>query len=1091
MPIVSFRRYLTRAFPGSAPLLLVVLVAFPPSAVGVAQLAAPSHLRCESMETPLGLDTARPHFSWQLVDGRQGAKQTAYEIQVATRPELLASGKADAWDSGRVQSEQSVAVPYGGPELKPEQRYYWRVTAWDKDGAAYPASAVTWWETGLMDVGWQAQWIGYELPEHRAIRESGAAWITNPKQENFHATDDTHHDFRFHFKLSKPVKAAHLYVTGQDTAAAWVNGKQVLAAEPLPPYKQTPWKKYVVRDVTSDVQTGRNVLAVEAVLYSRGDESDTNSQAPMSACLYIERQNGTAEVLVSSTNWKAQLNATGNWQSAQFDDASWPAAVPADVDARPWPTGPVAMLRRAFQTRDGIHSARLYATALGAYRFWINGWQVGDQVLAPGWTDFRERVAYQEYDVTNAVTEGKNAIGAYLAPGWYTTPLEWAQQPYNYGNTPPALKAELRIEYKDGSVEWVNTDQSWRADVSPIEKAEIYDGESYDARREQPGWNTAQFDSVKWEPAQAVHPKEPKIVAEDYAPIRVEREVHAKSVTEPKPGVYVLDFGQNMAAIPVLRVEGNSGATIRMRFAEVLNPDGTIYTENLRTARATDTFTLTGKGVEEYAPEFTFHGFRYVEITGLATKPSTDIVTARVIHTAAPMTAELETGSPMINQLWSMILWGQRSNFVGVPTDCPQRDERLGWSGDAEVFWRTASYNMNLTQFSKKYAADLHGTQNGTPMFGIYAPGTSKPNAGHSAGWSDAGVIVPWTSWLQSGDTQIIDQNWDAMTKYLAAIAQKNPDYLWKNDAGIGFGDWLSPEASTKPVLIQTAYWAYDVMLMREMAHATGRAADEQKYAELFGKIQAAFAKEFVRPDGSIPGAASGTIPDTQTGYVLALHMDLVPDALRAKAAERLVEKIQANNWKLGTGFLGTPYLLAVLTDTGHADVAYRLLLNTAYPSWGYLVEHGATTMWERWNGDQMRGDPSMNSYNHYAYGAVADWIYRYAAGVDAQVTDAGFHTIYLHPHFDAQLGSLRFTYESPYGEIRSAWTVNGGETRWQVRIPANARAELPQNETAAANWLLDGQPLTKSDRLHAMTDEGGAAVYELAAGTYSFVIRP
>ena len=503
----------------------------------------------------------------------------------------------------------------------------------------------------------------------------------------------------------------------------------------------------------------------------------------------------------------------------------------------------------------------------------------------------------------------------------------------------------------------------------------------------------------------------------------------------------------------------------------------------------------------KYQPEFTFHGFRYVEITGLAAKPSADIVTARVIYTAAPLTAKLQTGSAMINQLWSNILWGQRSNFVGVPTDCPQRDERLGWAGDAEVFWRAASYNMDLTQFSKKYAADLRGTQAGTPMYGIYAPGTSTENSGHSAGWSDAGVIVPWTSWLQSGDPRIIEQNWDAMTKYVAAIEKDNPSYLWKNNAGIGFGDWLSPTAQTNALLVQTAYWAYDATLMQEMAHATGRTADEQKYAEMFGKIRAAFAKEFVQRDGLIPGADTGpsqfgrifepgkaTTPDTQTGYVLALYMNLVPDALRAKAAERLVEKVKANNWRLGTGFLGTPYLLAVLADTGHEDVAYRLLLQTAYPSWGYLVEHGASTMWERWNGDQMRGDPSMNSYNHYAYGAVADWIYRYGAGVDARATDAGFHTIYLHPNFDAQLKSLSFAYASPYGEIRSAWTMSGNEARWSVTVPANARAELPLSHPA--NWLLDGQPLAKSGRVHAKTDDGGDAVYELAAGTYSFTVR-
>jgi len=388
-------------------------------------------------------------------------------------------------------------------------------------------------------------------------------------------------------------------------------------------------------------------------------------------------------------------------------------------------------------------------------------------------------------------------------------------------------------------------------------------------------------------------------------------------------------------------------------------------------------------------------------------------------------------------------------------------------------------------------------------MYGIYAPGTSIPNAGFGAGWSDAGVIVPWTSWLQSGDTRIIEQNWDAMTRYLTSIEEKNPDALWKVGAGIPFGDWLSPEGKTKADLIQTAYWGYDVTLMKQMAHALGRSAEEQKYADLFHKIQTAFAAAYVRDDGYIAGADNtpsqfGRIftakpvagGDTQTGYVLALYMNLVPTQLRQAAAERLVKKIEANGWKLGTGFLGTPYLLAALVDTGHADVAYRLLLNTEYPSWGYLVDHGATTMWERWNGDQMRGDPSMNSYNHYAYGAVADWIYRYAAGVDATSTDAGFHTIYLHPNFSARLGSLDFSYTSPYGEIHSAWNKNGTSTEWRLVIPPNATAEMPAASMGDAQVTLDGRPLGSSPKVRQIAGAEGGQVYQLAAGSYTFNIK-
>jgi alpha-L-rhamnosidase len=769
----------------------------------------------------------------------------------------------------------------------------------------------------------------------------------------------------------------------------------------------------------------------------------------------------------------------------------------------PWQTGPVKLLRHSFAISKPVTSARLYVTALGAYRFQINGARVGDQVLSPGWDDFRSHVPYQAYDVTQQLKTGQNAMAAWLAPGWYTTPLMWFRQGYNYGDTPPALKAQLRIEHADGSIEWIVTDESWRADISPISQAEIYDGENYDATKEQPGWDTATFSDAHWKPVDLVKPLEPEIVPQSFQPIRPQQTFTAAVITNPKPGVYIYDFQQNMAGVPRLQVRGPAGTDVQLRFGEVLNPDGSLYVDNLRTAKATDHYILSGNGLEEFQPDFTFHGFRYVEVSGLPAKPDLTTVKAVAVYTDAPITVQLHSGSPMINQLWSNILWGQRSNFVGVPTDCPQRDERLGWTADAQVFWRTASYNMDLTEFSKKFARDMRATQASTPMYGIFAPGTSTPNPGFGAGWSDAGVIIPWTAWLQSGDTRVLKQNWEAMEKYLSAIQEANPDYLWKKAYGIPFGDWLSPEGPTLEPLVASAYWAYDVTLMKQMAHALGRTEDEAKYDALFSRIRTAFNNEFVHPDGFIAGADNGPSPfgqinnpeakakggDTQTGYVLALNMHLLPDSLRDAASNKLVAKIEANGGRLATGFLGTPYLLAVLVDTGHSDVAYRLLLNTEYPSWGYLIGHGATTMWERWNGDQMRGDPSMNSYNHYAYGAVADWIYRYAAGIDALPSDAGFHTIYLHPNFDARLGSLDFRYQSSYGEIRSSWKMNGAAVTWLIKIPANTTGRLPLAATQRGKFKLDGKALANNKKVSLVSSADGSSAYELPAGTYSFRI--
>ena len=1077
-----------------------------------AQSNKPVMLECESLITPLGMDAKKPVLSWRLRDTSAGAQQTAYEIQVASSSALLAAGKPDLWDSKRVESEDSIGAGYGGPALTPSKRYFWRVLVWGRDGKPYPPSDVSWWETGLLQQeNWKAKWIGYEEPELKHIRESGAQWITNSDTEAPKAADKAAHDFRFNFAVAMPVRRASLYVTGQDSASAWINGKQVLEAEPLPPWKQMPWKTYTIRDISENVKSGRNVLAVEIIRYA-DRRAANSSQTPMSAVVYLEAEDGSVGLFqTGKQGWRASLNASGNWQAVGFDDSSWKEAIryvppassfeSAEI-GNPWPTGAVKALRRGFEVAKPIASARVYATALGAYKLWTNGRGAGNEILAPGWTDFRDRVVYQTYDVTADVKEGKNAIAAMLAPGWYSTPLQWFRQGYNYGQTPPVLRAQLRIEYRDGSIDTIVTDEQWKADISPILSAEIYDGETYDARKAQANWDKATFDDKQWKAAEVIQPHEPEIVWQYFQPIREEKILDAREVKSPAAGVYIYDFGQNLSGFARIRADGPAGTDVKLRFAEVLNPDGTLYVENLRTAKATDHFILAGKGGEEYQPTFTFHGFRYVEVSGLKGKPQVNDVKAVVFHTDAPFTATLKTGNPMINQLWSNILWGQRSNFIGVPTDCPQRDERLGWTADAQVFWRTATYNMDLTAFSRKFGADLRGTQVGTDMYGIFAPGTSSPNPGYGTGWSDAGVIIPWTSWMQTGDKKIIEENWEGMGKYLAAIQAANTDYLWKKNYGIPFADWLAPEGVTPVDLIATAYWAYDVTLMTQMAHALGKTADEQKYRELFEKIKAAFNAAYVRPDGFVGGVppppvfASGTATklsdkpvETQTGYVLALHMNLLPDSLRSVAAKRLLDRLEANHWRLGTGFLGTPYLLSALTDTGRADVAYRLLLNTEYPSWGYLVEHGATTMWERWNGDQMRGDPSMNSYNHYAYGAVADWIYRYAAGIDTVATDPGFHTILLHPNFDKRLGNLEFSYESSYGTIRSAWSMTGNKATWNLTIPANATGHLPLRQEKAASYKLDGQVLAQSRRVRALAKDGNAPEYELPAGNYQFEV--
>ena len=1111
--------------------VLVVWMAAAAMAMGQ---AGPSGLQVDNLTRPLGIDDLTPRFSWHLNDPARGALQTAWRVLVATRPELLADGKADVWDSGKVASSQSLNVKYAGPGLNASTRYFWRTELWGASGEEYPASAPQWWETGLLNQGaWRGDWIGWETPEEAAVRKAPAKWIANPDVHPGTAKKNGEQIFAYrrNFSIERPVQRAILFVAGEDTVSAWVNGEHVMTAAPYPAYHQMPWEKFVRADVTGQVAQGRNTIAIRCIHYiGKYGEKKRKDAPPMIATLLLFYADGTTASEESDGSWKASIlrptqrdvsmgppvsvpnedkeptaGPPEGWQKKAFNDSGWKNALtwvqkkgPEETPVlNPWIPDSVKELRKTFNTAQGIRSARLYATALGTYEFFLNDSPLNAEHMtwfAPGWTDYRERVLYQTYDVTQLVKNGTNVVSALLAPGWYSTPLQWLQQPNNYGDTPPALRAQLRIEHEDGTVEWVATDATWQANTSYILHSELYDGETQDLRRK-----TSPVDSTNWKQAEVIHPRETSIEAQSFEPIRVDRILTMPKMTEPKPGVYIYDFGQNMAGVERLSLSGPAGTDVRVRTGEVLNSDGTLYTENLRTAKSTDHFILSGQGIETLFPYFTFHGFRYLEVTGVKSAPDPEYVVALVLHTDFPFTAELKTGDAMVNKLWTSVLWGQRSNFVGLPTDCPQRDERLGWSADAQVFWRAASYNADLASFTRKFAADERGTQVGTPYYGIIAPGTAREAPGVAAAWSDAGVIIPWTSWLQTGDTSVINENWQAMRKYVDAIDARNPDGIWHNDSGIPFGDWLSLEGPTQEDLVATAYWAYDVNMMRQMAHATGRVEEEQRYAELETKIRGAFEKKYLKAGAYIKGADYSPSPfqdvagnnlrakggDTQTSYVLALHMNLLPEDLRVAAGDRLVKKIELNHGLLGTGFVGTPYLLEELTKTGHAKLAYNLLLNTGLPSWGYVIDHGGTTTWERWNSNQKMDDPQMNSYNHYAYGAVADWIYRFAAGVDATPLDAGFHTVVLHPVFDTRLSPLEFTYESSHGEIKSGWTVKDSTVEWHVTLPANTTGKLEVKSADAARYKLEGVPLTESPL--AKKVDGG---FELPAGSYRFEIQ-
>jgi len=537
-----------------------------------------------------------------------------------------------------------------------------------------------------------------------------------------------------------------------------------------------------------------------------------------------------------------------------------------------------------------------------------------------------------------------------------------------------------------------------------------------------------------------------------------------------------------------LKVKGPQGTRIRLRFAEVLNADGSIYTKNLRNADATDTYILRGAGEETFTPHFTFHGFRYVELKGYPGPPSLDTLQGEVVSSLrGEPAARLTTSSDLVNRMWWIGVWGQRGNFLSIPTDCPQRDERLGWMGDAGVFWRTGSYNFDIAAFSRKFIQDVRDAQTREGAFTNVSPNTlpsiaddsrdasSESDQVGAPGWGDAGVIVPWTTWVQYGDKQTIEKNWDSMQRWMEFIASRNPDFLRKNGLGPNYADWLAPDENTDKDLLATAYWALIAGMMSQMAHATDREEDAQRYDDLLRKIRQAFQQAYIKDDGTV---GSGT----QTSYVVALYMRLAPEPLEPLLVDKLVNDIEARNWHLSTGFLGTPFLLFTLADHGRTDVAYRLLLNDTYPSWGYMLSKGATTWWERWNGDT--GDPAMNSYNHYAFGSVMAWVFRYAAGIDTSLGTPGFKEIVIHPHPDERLPSVRAEYDSIYGEITSEWKGSpAGPFSLQVSIPANTSARVFVPFIAGKQLTVDGSP-AESRR------EGESSVIRIGSGTYSFEVK-
>ncbi|MGE5393206.1 MAG: glycoside hydrolase family 78 protein [Candidatus Saccharibacteria bacterium] len=774
------------------------------------------------------------------------------------------------------------------------------------------------------------------------------------------------------------------------------------------------------------------------------------------------------------------------WEMGFLSPEDWKASwISMESEKQVTGSKPAQYFRKEFNATKKIQSARVYVTSLGLYQLFLNGKKVSDDLFTPGWTSYKNRIQYQTYDVTSML-QAKNTIGAILGDGWYRGNIGWVSQNGYYGSK-LALLAQLQINYTDGTSETIVSDPSWKAANGPIVASDIYNGETYDARMEMPGWNTPGFNDSQWTKVIALDQSKKVLVAPQGVPVKAIQEIKPiKLITTPN-GETVFDMGQNMVGWVRFRTQGSKGDQIILNYAEVLDKAGNFYTANLRSARCTDLFILKGEGQEVFEPHFTFHGFRYVKISGYKGTPSLDQITGVVIHSDMTPTGTFACSDPMINQLQHNIQWGQKGNFLDVPTDCPQRDERLGWTGDAQVFSMTAAYNFNVAPFYTKWMRDVAADQLPSGKLPHVIPDVLKGDGGSTA-WADVTLIVPWTTYLVYGDQRILEVQYPSMKAWVDYMKERaGDDLIWSGD--FHFGDWLAfasnnsdyTGATTEKDLIATAYFSYSSGLLAKIAAIIGKKDDAQKYAKLSNDIKKAFCHDFVTATGRL-------VSHTQTAYSLALAFDLLPEDLVPKAAAFLAADVKKMG-HLTTGFVGTPLLCKTLSKYGYSDLAFMLLNRKDYPSWLYPVSQGATTIWERWDGQKPDGtfqDVGMNSFNHYAYGAIGEWLYHYVAGLEIDPQAPGYKHILLAPHPGGGLKNADASFNSLYGKIRSAWKIEGGKLVYEVTIPANTTATITLPAAQGDQLTLNGQALPVAVKQTLKQLDNGVSL-NVGSGNYQF----
>lgn len=1040
----------------------------------------------EKKTGPLGIDVDRPRFSWTIESGRRGVEQESYRLRVSTR----GPRPRQVWDSGVVPSRESANVEYAGPALAPATEHTWRVDVVTNRGRSTTTSS---FRTGLYaEADWAgAEWIGNERGPDQVtdLRFDGAAWMWAAEGEL------PGRDRAFRITRSAPAGAAatkaEVLITADDAFTLWVDGAEVGGTEPA----ENGWQsaRFYATDL-SGAPGGDTVLAVRGA-------NDAVSAGAVLAVVRLTYSDGTTATLTSGDGWKAATTFDADLARPDLDDSGWEqAAQIAAYGSGPWGSGvrlptpdplPAPLLRKELEVRAGLRRATLYLAAGGYAHVSLNGRPADDQVLAPGFSDYDDTVQYTATDLTRGLLQGRNALGVELGRGFYGMTggnvWRWEAPPWH---DEPVVRAVLHLEYADGVVEQVVTDATWRIHAGPTVFDDLYGGETYDARRTLPGWDTAGFDDDAWAAATVASGPRGTLVNQRQQPVKVIESLPAVEVTEPEPGVYVVRFPRVLAGWVRYAVTGPAGATVRAAHGEKLTAAGRVNLSNnggFQAGFQTDRFTLAGTGqAETWEPRFSYKGFQYVEVTGWPQDgpPPLEAFTAQVVHTAAAETGTFDSSSDIMNRTHRAVVDTLTNNIHGIPTDTPMF-EKNGWTGDAAVGAEMFLLNLDVHELFAKWLRDVHETRDeqGRPL--VIAPSSGDWGEwGVCPPWHAAYVMIPWWLYQYGADRRVLTECYDGMKRYVDLEFDRS-------DGGIvpdaRLGDWVSPEASPaggnapEDLRVSATAFLYSMTLfMRRSAGFLGKAADVEHFARNAATVKAAFNAEFLDAEAGYY-RGDGDRGYRQTHNVLAVEFGLVPDgATTQRVVDSIVADVRAKGTTLNTGVLGTKWLLPVLTRHGHADVAYELATQTRYPSWGYMIEHGATSMWEHWS-------PEARSYGHYFLGTVDDWFYQHVAGIQAS-PETGWRDVTIAPAVTEHLDRAAASVRTPYGRVASEWRRTGDRLRLTVTIPVGSTATVRLPAPGPDAVTEQGRPLAHAEGVAGVSAGDDAVLVRVGSGRYTFV---